>query len=316
MADVESRIQQLIRRVRSVADAGAPEAIAAPGDDALGELEREVNQLIRGSVARLQERMLFAVGPVVVFRWQNREGWPIEYVSPNVAALTGYPVEDFATGRRPYASIIHEADLSRVFAEVTTNSTPGTAWFVHQPYRIVRADSRSLWVADYTVILRDEHDTITHFFGYIMDITDQVEQMSRLRAQEQVIERIGSPILQVGRGVLAVPVLGGLFGDRAARMTEDLLSAISRSGAHTAILDLTGLQEIETATIESLLRTSRAVSLLGCRCVLSGISPTVATLIVRLGLEAQSLTTVATLQDALELALAEPGAARSSAAAR
>jgi PAS domain S-box-containing protein len=303
MADVESRIQQLIRRVRSVADAGAPEAIAAPGDDALGELEREVNHLIRASDARLQERLLFAVGPVVVFRWQNREGWPIEYVSPNVGQLTGYPLEDFASGRRPYASLIHETDLPQVFEEVTSNSKGGATWFVHQPYRILHADGRPLWIADYTVILRDDREVITHYFGYIMDITDQVEQMSRLRAQEQVIERMSSPVLQVGRGVLAVPVLGTLHGDRAARMTDDLLSAISRGGARTAILDLTGLLEIDTATIESLLRTSRAVGLLGCRCVLSGISPMVATLIVRLGLEAQSLTTVATLQDALELAL-------------
>jgi anti-anti-sigma regulatory factor len=118
-----------------------------------------------------------------------------------------------------------------------------------------------------------------------------------------VIERISSPILQVGRGVLAMPVLGHLHGDRAARMTEELLAAVSRHSARTAILDLTGLQEIDTPTIEALLRTSRAVSLLGCRCVLSGISPLVATLIVQLGFEAQSLTTVATLEDALALAL-------------
>lgn len=303
MADVESRIHQLIRRVRSLADAGVVEPIEETGDDALGELEREVNALIRSSVTRLQERLLFAVGPVVVFRWQNREGWPIEYVSPNVAELTGYPVEDFASGRRAYASLIHEADLARVFEEVTSNSKSGVSWFVHQPYRILRAGGEAIWVADYTVVLRDEAGDITHFFGYIMDISDQVGQMSRLRAQEQVIERISSPILQVGRGVLAVPVLGGLHGDRAARMTEDLLAAVSQHGARAAVLDLTGLQEIDTATIEALLRTSRAVGLLGCRCILSGISPLVATLIVRLGLAGDALTTVATLEDALALAL-------------
>ena len=33
---------------------------------------------------------------MVVFRWQNREGWPVEYVSPNIGGLTGYPVEDLA----------------------------------------------------------------------------------------------------------------------------------------------------------------------------------------------------------------------------
>jgi len=304
MSDLDARVQQLIARVRIMADAGVPAPIAAPADDPLGELEREVNRLIRSNDAQLQERLLFAVGPVVVFRWQNREGWPVEYVSPNIAALTGYPVEDFASGRRPYASIVHKEDLGHVFEEVTNNSSSAAvSWFVHQPYRIVRADGHALWVADYTVILRDPAGQATHFFGYIMDISEQIEQHSRLQAQDQVIERLGSPILQVGPGVLAVPVLGSLDGDRASRMTEDLLTAITRGKARTAILDLTGLLDIDTTTVEHLLRTSRAVGLLGCRCVLSGISPAVATAIVDLGLGAQSLTTVATLQDALALAL-------------
>jgi anti-anti-sigma factor len=303
MADIDSRVKHLSERVRSMADAGVPEPIAAPGDDALGELERQVNRLIRSSNAHLQERLLFAVGPVVVFRWQNREGWPVEYVSPNIEALTGYPVDEFASGSRPYATLIHEDDLGRVVEEVTSNSQSNVSWFVHRPYRMLRADGKALWVADYTVILRDEAGQATHFFGYILDISDQMEQLSVLRTQERVIERLGSPILQVGHGVLAVPLLGNLDGDRASRMTDELLLAVNKNATRTAILDLTGLQDIDTATIEHLLRTSRAVGLLGCRCLLSGISPTVATVIVQLGLETQTLTTVATLQDALELAL-------------
>ena len=296
------RIAGLIERVRSMAEARPPALIEAPGDDLLGELEREVNHLIRATSTGLQERLLFLVGPVVMFRWVNAEGWPVEYVSPNIEALTGYPVDDFASGRRPYASLIHKDDLPRVFEEVTSNSKGDGQWFVHQPYRMVRADGAVLWVADYTVILRDETGKITHYFGYIMDISEQIEQLGRLNAQDQLLARLASPILQVGRGVLAMPILGVFAADGAARMTDDLLAAISRSAAHTAILDLTGLRDIDARTVELLLRTSRAVALLGCRCLLSGISPQVATLIVQLGM-GQPLATVATLQDALELAL-------------
>lgn len=302
MTAADGRIAGLIERVRSMADARPPALIESPGDDELGELEREVNRLIRATRTGLQERLLFLVGPVVMFRWVNAEGWPVEYVSPNIEALTGYPVEDFASGRRPYASLIHKDDLPRVFEEVTSNSTGDVRWFVHQPYRMLRADGAALWVADYTVILRDDAGTITHFFGYIMDISEQVEQLGRLNAQERLLARLASPILQVGRGVLAMPILGVFAADGAARMTDDLLAAIGRSAAHTAILDLTGLRDIDAPTVELLLRTSRAVGLLGCRCILSGIAPTVAMLIVRLGL-GEPLTTVATLEDALAAAL-------------
>lgn len=303
MMDPESRIERLIERVRRLAELAVPSELESVGDDALGRLEHEVNRLIRSAQQGMQERLLFEVGPVVVFRWQNKDGWPVEYVSANVATLTGYPLEDFASGRRPYASLIHKDDLPRVFEEVTSNSASGVSWFVHEPYRLLRPDGKELWIADYTVVLRDASGTITHYFGYIMDITEQIERFERLRVQERAIEQLSSPILQVGRGVLAMPVLNRLHGAQAARVTDALLDAIARTGARTAILDLTGLTEIDAPTVESILRTGRAVGLLGCRCVLSGISPAIATLIVESQITVHPLSTVATLEDALNLAL-------------
>jgi PAS domain S-box-containing protein len=185
------RIMALTARVRTMADGNTPPPITTIGDGEigeLGELEREVNRMVRASRADLQERLLFLVGPVVMFRWINAEGWPVEYVSPNITALTGYPVEDFASGRRPYASLIHQDDLPRVLEEVAANSKNDSPWFRHQPYRVLRADGAALWVADYTVILRDGAGTITHYFGYIMDISEQVEQHRRLEQERRHVE--------------------------------------------------------------------------------------------------------------------------------
>ncbi len=223
-------------------------------------------------------------------------------MSPNVEQLTGYPVADFASGDRPYASIVHPDDLQRVGDEVAEHSTSGAAWFAHTPYRIVHRTGKLLWVNDYSVVRRNEAGACTHFFGYIMDITEQVEQFSRLQQQESLLGRLGNPILQVGRGVLAVPVSDSLGGERSARLTHDLLAAITKTSAHTAIIDLTGVQDVDATTISDLLRTSAAVRLLGCNCMLSGISPAVATMIVQRSLSTP-LTCVATLQDALEHAL-------------
>lgn len=298
-----TRMQRLVACMQALADDVLPAELLEPGEGPLGELERAANRLIARTRAHLQEQLLFSIGPVVVFRWVAREGWPVEYVSPNVTALTGYPVEDFASGRRSYASVIHPDDLPTVLEDVNTHSADGSAWFAARPYRIVRPDGAALWVSDYTVVQRDGAGQITHYYGYIMDITDQVDQVSRLHAQERALERLTSPILQVARGVLAMPVLGDLDAERRVRMTDDLLAAISRGAAHTAILDLTGLRELEGATLEHLLRICRAISLLGCRAVISGFSASAASLAVRRGLDARALNTVATLQDALELAL-------------
>jgi len=183
-----SRINALTERVRALAEGGTPPLITTTGEGELGELEHQVNRLIQATGTGPQERLLFLVGPVVMFRWVNTVGWPVEYVSPNITALTGYPVEDFASGRRPYASLIHADDLPRVAEEVTSNSKGEASWFAHQPYRLLRADGVALWVADYTVILRDPAGAITHYFGYIMDISDQMEQRVRLEQEHRRAE--------------------------------------------------------------------------------------------------------------------------------
>jgi len=188
MSSPSSRISALTESVRTLAEGRTPPLIDTTGDGELDELEREVNRLIRATSAASQERLLFLVGPVVMFRWINTADWPVEYVSPNITALTGYPVEDFASGRRSYASLIHADDLPRVLEEVTSNSKGDARWFAHRPYRLIRADGVALWVADYTVILRDTAGAITHYFGYIIDISEQVEQRVRLDRERRRVE--------------------------------------------------------------------------------------------------------------------------------
>src|SRR5262249_35272529 len=72
-------------------------------------------------------RLLFAVGPVVVFRWQNRESWPVEYVSPNIEALTGYPVEEFASGRRGCVLVPRTHLAAEWPSDLSPGRWPGTA---------------------------------------------------------------------------------------------------------------------------------------------------------------------------------------------
>ncbi|MBC8204111.1 MAG: PAS domain S-box protein, partial [FCB group bacterium] len=139
------------------------------------ELE-QINKLIR------QERHMFISGPVVVFKWQNKEGWPVEYVSPNVKDVFGYSVEEIFS--IPYAEIIPKEDIDRVGNEVVTYSESGVENFEHKPYRIIRKDGKIIWIADYTTILRDEAGNITHYLGYIIDITESKQAEEALQASE------------------------------------------------------------------------------------------------------------------------------------
>jgi PAS domain S-box-containing protein len=131
-----------------------------------------------------QERNMFIAGPAVVFKWKNTEGWPVEYVSDNVKEVFAYSVQELTSGKVPYADLIPQEDIERVGNEVATNSKSGAKSFAHQPYRIIRKDGKIIWIDDYTTILRNEKGVITHYLGYIVDITERMRMEEMLRESE------------------------------------------------------------------------------------------------------------------------------------
>jgi len=171
-------------------------ALATTRARRLRVFQQELGQRKQAEEALLRERRLFTGGPVVVFRWIAAEGWPVEYVSPNVSDLLGYTSADFITGRIPYADVIHRGDLDRVTDEVAARSREGASVF-EQDYRVVRADDEVRWIYDFTVIHRDETGQITHYEGYVLDTTErkraEKERLSleRQMQQAQKMESLG-----------------------------------------------------------------------------------------------------------------------------
>jgi PAS domain S-box-containing protein len=133
----------------------------------------------------IDERAIFVRGPVVVFRWRNEPGWPVEYVSPNATEVFGHSPAAFSSGAVPYASLIHPDDAERVGREVGEASASDAGSFVHQPYRVRHADGRTIWLYDFTHVLRDESGAVTHYLGYVIDITPRIEAEEQARELER-----------------------------------------------------------------------------------------------------------------------------------
>lgn len=109
--------------------------------------------------------------PIVFFKWDATENWPVIYVSNNVQTILGYSTNDFLKGRIEYISIIDKADILRVTQEMTYAISQHISNFTHQPYRLLKADGNTIWVEDKTKIIYNEFGEIEYFFGYISDIT-------------------------------------------------------------------------------------------------------------------------------------------------
>jgi rsbT co-antagonist protein RsbR len=132
------------------------------------------------------------------------------------------------------------------------------------------------------------------------------ELSAREEGQRLLLERVhelGCPIIPLGQGVIAMPIIGMVDRRRAADITGDLLRGVEKHRARAVIVDITGVSVVDAEFGMTLLHMAQAVQLLGAEPVLTGISPLAAETLVNTGLDFSLVTPQATLQEGLEYAL-------------
>lgn len=134
----------------------------------------------------------------------------------------------------------------------------------------------------------------------LADLSAAHEVQQRLVA---TIREISIPALTVHPGVLLLPIIGALDSVRASHLLDTLLARTQDTRARVVILDVTGAHTIDSQVADALLSAARAVTLLGARVILCGITPEIAQVVVSLGIDLSTVTTCADLQAALALAL-------------
>ncbi|MBZ5713915.1 STAS domain-containing protein [Nannocystis pusilla] len=128
-------------------------------------------------------------------------------------------------------------------------------------------------------------------------------KLALIGSQQQAIRDLSVPVLQLWTRVLALPLIGHIDADRGKLMLESLLRAVTESRAECVLIDVTGVPEVDVEAIAYLRDAIRATGLLGSRCMLVGISPTMAESLVALDVPLERVPTFATLQDGLREAL-------------
>jgi rsbT co-antagonist protein RsbR len=126
------------------------------------------------------------------------------------------------------------------------------------------------------------------------------EQLATIEKQRAAIKELSTPMIEVWAGVLCVPIVGVIDSSRAAEMTSALLSTVVEKKVRFTIIDITGIEAMDTRATDHFLRMARSVRLLGADCVLSGINPNVARSIIHMGVELSGIQTYRSLRDALQ----------------
>jgi rsbT co-antagonist protein RsbR len=212
---------------------------------------------------------------------------------------------------------------------------PGELWAqVEEYFRIAAAGGD---VSDYEMTIRTHEGELRtlawssyHRFGpdgalvevvsFGVDVTDRLRgEAERKQLQDEVIAmqaatlaELSTPLIPISSDIVVMPLIGAIDGSRAQRIMESLLSGIIEARARTAILDITGVETVDTQVADALLRAARAVRLVGADVILTGMRPEVAQTLVSLGTDFDGLATRATLQDGIAFALGRERTKRSA----
>ena len=108
------------------------------------------------------------------------------------------------------------------------------------------------------------------------------------------------PILRIGPTLL-VTVHIELRDAVAEAFQADVLTAIERSGATGLVIDISGLDMVDSYVARILAETGRMAKLMGTQTVLVGMRPEVAATLVRMGYGMEGVRTALNLDDGLAL---------------
>lgn len=133
------------------------------------------------------------------------------------------------------------------------------------------------------------------------------EAMTVIQKQRSLLHEVSLPVISVFQGVLVMPLIGELSAERVDELIHRLLTSIVEHRAKVAILDLTGLPQIDEMAAESLLKTSRAIRLIGSSVMLVGLSPALAIELSRRSQHTALPPCHATLAEGLRMALRTQG---------
>jgi rsbT co-antagonist protein RsbR len=160
----------------------------------------------------------------------------------------------------------------------------------------------SIFVRELAEAKRELNRTLTQQEAVNRELEAKLET---IEMQQAAIRELSTPIIEVWAGVLCLPVVGVVDSQRSAEMTETLLETIVAKQARMAIVDITGIDVMDTKTADHFIKMARAVRLLGAECIVSGINPGIAQTLTHIGVDLTGVRTLRSLRDALQLYLRE-----------
>lgn len=172
--------------------------------------------------------------PVVCCRLRAVAGWPVVYVSDNVARW-GYRVDDLMRGQPSFSQIVHPGDLARVIGEVSRFTAAGRDAY-DQEFRLLTADGGELWVLGRTTVQRDRSGAVEFYDGMFTDISERRRQEQDLAANLETQLALNKRLEEAHDQLLQSEKLASI-GQLAAGVAHELNNPIGFVNSNLGTLD-------------------------------------------------------------------------------
>jgi methyl-accepting chemotaxis protein len=169
-------------------------------------------------------------------------------------------------------------------------------------FKRISKDGAEVWLqASYNPIFDIEGRPLK-VVKFASDITVEVQKRSLAMLE------MSTPVTKIWDGVLFAPIVGIVDSKRSVDIMNKALSSIADTRASTLLLDIGGVAVVDTAVANHLIKIAKAAVLMGCKTIISGISPAIAQTIAELGIDLGAIQTTSTIESALRESINRPGA--------
>lgn len=134
----------------------------------------------------------------------------------------------------------------------------------------------------------------------VTDVTEEKQAAEEVTRQARMLREMSTPVTQIRTGTLLLPLVGLIDSRRAHDVLNAVLDKIAATRAKVLILDISGVSVVDSTVANHLIQITRGTRLMGCDCIISGVSSAIAQTIVELGIDIEDIETTANLAQAIK----------------
>ncbi|MFT7073265.1 MAG: methyl-accepting chemotaxis protein [Patiriisocius sp.] len=174
-------------------------------------------------------------------------------------------------------------------------------------YKRIGKDGREVFIqATYSPIL-DANGKPIKVLKIASDVTEQKRKEGQMKKQAELIMEMSTPVMRLWDNILLLPIIGLVDSKRVQLIMEIALQNILDYQAKVLILDIQGVPAVDSAVANHLIKVTKATKLMGCKCIVTGISPEISQALVNLGIELGDIETQSNLKEGVSDSLKSMG---------